>query len=339
VNGTAWSFDCSTSPESLVVVDAPSNRFVTVLADAIGGTATLTTVTVLSKAQSNVQPGESIFGIFTRGASTQLTLNDVVVSVVKGGDGEVGATGTTGSVPASCSSGDGASNTMPGGTGTGATAGSFSTAGFTPQIGGTGGAGTAGDNGSAGQIAVPLPYDGCTGAFTCAATSPMCTGGTGQPGCGGGGGGGGAGGTGGGASVALFVYGDQVTVNGGSYTAGSGGAGGAGGNGGTGASGSMGAVGSSSQCTQSACGSPIPSICQPTTPATVTAAGGAAGGQGGQGGNGGQGGGGSGGDSYAIVTAGSGTVVLNGSPDLAFGSSGASLGNGATGTSGAQGHF
>ncbi len=337
--GTEWTYDC-TSPSTVVTVQAPANTNTTVVANS--GAATLTTLTIVSKASAS--SGQSLYGIMATGASTSLTLNDVVVSVAAAGDGATGSTGGAGSTPpGTCSTGDGASATTGGTAGTTANPGSFALAGFTPGAGGVGGAGSPGDNGTAGATGATTSYGSCMPvALNCTSTTSNCVGGTGKPGCGGGGGLGGAGGGGGGSSVALYVYGAHVTVNGGSFTAGNGGKGGPGGGGGSGASGSNGATGTTTTCTITVCGNPIPAICQgalPGNPLTVSATGGAAGGTGGNGSNGGPGGGGAGGDSFALVTAGSGGVVFNGAPSLAFGSAGTGSGGGATGAHGTYGQF
>jgi hypothetical protein len=340
--GTDWTYDC-VSPAALVTVQAPSGSNATVVTSS--GAATLTTVTVLSKAAA--APGQSLYGIMATGASTRLTLDDVIVNVAGGGDGATGSAGSVGShAPATCSAGDGASATTAGPAGGGGSAGTFTATGFVPGAGATAGAGGAGDNGAAGLPGAAVSYGGCTGGLPggppCMATAASCLGGTGKPGCGGGGGAGGGGGGGGGSSVALYVFGAQVTVNAGSLTASNGGRGGPGGGAGAGATGSAGATGTATMCTIAVCGAPIPNICQgaaPGSPLTVTASGGGAGGTGGNGSAGGPGGGGAGGDSFAAVTAGAGSIAFNGAPALAFGSAGTGSGAGASGAQGTLGQF
>jgi hypothetical protein len=336
-SGATWSFDCSDAPDSVVKVQAPASSNTTVLANAINGAATFSTMTVLSMATSSVQPGQSIYGVFATGSNTQLTLTDVVVNVVAGGGGQTGGMGSTGSSPpSSCSSGDGQSNTTAGAQGGGASAGTFSSSGFTPSSGNTGSSGNAGDNGTGAPSPTPTSYSTCsTEILSCnmnAASS--CTGTAGKNGCSGGGGGGGAGGGGGGSSVALFIDAAQVTVAAGSLTAGNGGNGGAGGSGGQGAGGSAGAAGSSTQCTPSSC-----NFLQCNQGSKVTGAAGGAGGTGGHGSTGGQGGGGAGGDSYAVMSGGGGTVTLT-TTTLVAGSAGSSPGGGAAaGVAAMQGSF
>jgi hypothetical protein len=334
-SGSTWSFDCSDTPESVVKVQAPASSNTTVLVDTINGAATVSTLTVLSMAASSVQPGQSIYGVFARGSNTELTLNNVVVSVASAGNGQTGSTGSTGSSPSSsCSSGDGQSNSTAGAVGGGASAGTFSSSGFTPSSGGTGGSGNGGDNGTAAPSPTSVSYSTCsTGLLSCSMNSASsCTGTAGKNGCAGEGGGGGAGGSGGGTSVALFVDAAQVTVTGSSLTAGNGGNGGAGGTGGAGASGSAGAGGTSTPCTPSSC-----NIFLCNKGSNVTGPAGGVGGTGGHGSAGGQGGGGAGGDSYAVMSGGGGTVTLTTST-LVAGSAGTSPG-GAAGVAAMQGSF
>jgi hypothetical protein len=334
-----WIFDCSANPGAVVTVKAPATSYITVLADTIGGAATLSTLTVLSNAAANV--GESLYGIFVRGKTTTLTLTDVTVVMQNGGDGQGGTQGGSGAAAAlassKCAASDSMNSATPGGIGTGPTGDVYSSAGFTSQSGGTGRSGSAGDNGTAGGAGQTASYTVCTAANPCAQGTMTCTGVPGLNGCGGGGGLGGTGGSGGGSSIAIFAYDATVTVNSGAYTAGNGGHGQAGGAGGPGAPGSTGAT-SPTVCPQTSCAS---STSCPVSTSSVTAAGGTAGGQGGKGSAGGQGGGGSGGDSYAIMTGGAATaaLVLTGSPSLMKGAAGSSLGNGATGMAGLQGSF
>jgi hypothetical protein len=334
--GTDWTYDC-TSPASQVTIQAPTTSDTTVVANA--GSSTLTSVTVLSKTPASA--GQSLYGIFASGSTTSLTLDGVVIRVATGGDGATGTTGATGSSPAStCSIGDGVSATGSGTAGGAATAGGFASVGWVPHAGGTGAGGTAGHNGTAGGTGAVTPYPSCTPvALNCVPATAICDAGPGTPGCAGGGGAGGSGGAGGGCSIALYAFGASVTINGGSLTAGSGGKGGPGGGGGNGASGSAGLPGATVTCISSACGTPIPAICQPVAFGNNYADGGAPGGTGGSGSKGGPGGGGAGGDSYAVVTAGGGTVAFSGSPGLSHGTAGTGSGGGAAGAQGAQAHF
>jgi hypothetical protein len=302
-----WTFDCGTSPESVVTVQAPSADNMTVIANSNNGTSTLSTLTVLSKATAN--PGESLYGIFSTGALTRLTLTDVVVTMQQGGAGPSGTNASAAAAAAgSCSSGDGNSMTTSGAVGTAGAATSVSATGFATYGGGMGGNGAPGDNGTAGQAAVPMSYPACVKSPpSCTSGQATCMGAPGVNGCAGGAGFGGTGGTGGGSSVAMFAYDAAVTITAGVLQAGNGGSGGAGGTGSLGATGSPGTPGQQTICAQSTCASS--SSCTITGMTTV-ASGGVSGGTGGQGSNGGQGGGGAGGDSYAILTGGMATARL-----------------------------
>jgi len=338
VSGSTWSFDCGPHPEADVIVRAPSSANTTVLVDGIHGAVTLSTLTLQSKAAANA--GESLYGVFARGSTTDLTLTNVVVTMATAGDGQTPAQADGGAAPtSSCSAGDGDSATTPGAIGAGASSGTFSSAAFTPAAGAAGSSGSSGDNGTAAPAPTPVPYASCTGT-ACTNSSASCTGQQGSQGCGGGGGSGGAGGGGGGSSIALFAFDANVTVTGGSYTAGYGGNGGSGGAGGTGTGGSTGAAGKGASCTSSTCQAAV--LCIGNIPNNnITASGGAAGGAGGTGSAGGKGGGGSGGDSYAIITGGAATAALTllDSPLLASGAPGTSLGNGSAGMAGARASF
>src|SRR5580658_1458932 len=69
VSGSTWTFDCGTNPEADVIVRAPSTSNTTVLASSVGGAVTLSTLTIESKATANA--GESLYGVFATGATTQ----------------------------------------------------------------------------------------------------------------------------------------------------------------------------------------------------------------------------------------------------------------------------
>ena len=337
VNGSTWSFDCGAHPEGDVIVRAPASSNTTVLVDGTSGAVTLSTLTIQSKATANA--GESLYGIFARGATTALTLTNVVVSMSAGGNGQTPtAAANGGGAPSSCSAGDGANATTPGTMGTGATIGTFSSAGFTPAVGALGTSGSAGDNGTAAPAASPVSYASCTGT-ACTSSTLSCVGQPGTNGCGGGGGAGGTGGGGGGSSIALFAFDATITIIGGAYTAGYGGNGAMGGAGGAGASGGGGAAGTAATCTSSAC---VSILCFANIPNNnISAPAGAAGGAGGTGSAGGQGGGGAGGDSYAVITGGAAAAALqlSDSPALAAGAPGTSLGNGSGGVASAQASF
>jgi hypothetical protein len=346
--GSTWTFDCTSAPESAVVVQAPSGDNMTVVATSNNGmTATLSVLTVLSKPEANVQPGESLYGVYATGNNTVLTLTDVVVTMQAGGAGQPGTTGAAGTNPASCSPGDGASaaSSTVGTVGSAGAAGSFSGTGFTTHAGGTGGNGVAGDHGPVGGPATPVTYTACTSVTTnpasCMQSATLsCVGGTGVNGCGGGSGSGGTGGGGGGSSVAIFANNAAVTITGGAFEAGSGGNGGAGGVGGAGGTGSAGATGPTTSCATSSCSG---TMCMPSGSSTTAPGGAAPTTPAGQGSAGGLGGGGAGGDSYAIVTLGAATAVLSLSravpPALGVGRAGTGAGTAPNGSAAVQGMF
>ncbi len=331
-----WSFDCGSSPESAVTVQAPSNSNATVVVSGSDGNpATLSTLTVLSKAASAVQPGESLYGVFATGASTVLALTDVIVTMQAAGAGLPGTAGAIGSAPpVTCSAGNGknAAASTAGAVGATGTGGSFSSAGYTTHTAGTGGNGTAGGNGMAGGPGASVPVSVCATTNPCTVGQTTCVGAAGLNGCGGEGGVGGSGGGGGGSSVAIFAYDAAVIVTAGAFRTGDGGNGGAGGAGGSGGSGSGGSPGLPSLCEGSSCSGSATSACAPLNPA-VMASGGASGTEGGNGSVGGRGGGGAGGDSDVIVTGGSATsmLVLAADPALLPGKPGTGAANGPSG--------
>jgi hypothetical protein len=310
---TQWSPLCGASASSAVTLQAPSTSNATVIASQLGGTATLRTLTVASKAAADVGSGESLYGVVASGASTLLVLDGVVVQVAAGGDGPKGATGATGDGGSTmgCTAQDGAN----GGVGNVGDAGlgDFQSSGYVSIPGSGGGAGSPGN---AGMVGGPGSCATCLlngqdcfqaggGGCPSPGTGTFCAD-AGIAGCGGAGGAGGGPGQGGGSSVALFVWGATVTCTSGALHAGSGGAGGAGGTGGTGGSGGEGLVGATASCTASC--RPTGGGCVPGTPETLD--GGAAGGLGGAGGPGGQGGGGAGGWSCAAYAGGDASVSL-----------------------------
>jgi hypothetical protein len=267
-----------------------------------------------------------------------LVLTNVSINVAAGGPGATGAQGGDGGPPvSSCTPGGTLQNGTPGGAGNGATTGSYGPSGYSPSTGTAGKPGGVGSNGGAaptcgqtgGPVCVQQAYGLVNGDYTsnqnccvqnggvgttCVACTAMPTplsGGTGTSGCGSTGSAGGAPGTGGGASIALFVWNETVTVNGSGITTVGGGPGGAGGPGGPVYPGGAGAPGAQSpQLVSSACsqqtvgGNPV------CVASYKPLDGGAPGGSGFSGGIGGQGGGGNGGDSYCwYVGVGSGGKV------------------------------
>ncbi|MGD0527985.1 MAG: hypothetical protein ABSE49_22820 [Polyangiaceae bacterium] len=330
-----WAPICTGSAPTAVTITAPPASNVTVTATSLGGTATLETMTITSKAEASVQPGESIYGIVATGATTSLVLDDVVVLISAGGQGANGSTGPAGAAAVGTCAGGNGGGGAAGPTGTGSTGGSFSAAGYTAGAGTTGAGGAAGNAGADGGAGVcaSCVTPGCSGGNCVAVATNKTCGASGLSGCGGAGGGPGAPGAGGGSSIVLYVWDAQITCNDTTLTAGAGGAGGAGGPGGDGGAGSAGQPGASA----GSCGTSVPGslLCASGCTATsnpVTMDGGAPGGSGGSGGTGGQGGGGAGGWSCSYYQGGAGTLTASGS-SFTFGAPGAggALG-GASGT-------
>jgi hypothetical protein len=328
VIGTSWTPNC-VDPSGAVVIHAPPTATVSAVADNLGGLATISTLTLLSKAQVDVQPGESLYGVMATGATTRLTLDDVVVQTANGGDGPSGGGGATGPTGGPCSvDGDGGAG-APGAQGGGAEGGVFTRTGYMPGVGSAGSNGASGETGSEATPPTCLPCGSCT-SLNCGFSpngSQSC-GVAGPPGCGGGGGGSGSGGRGGGSSVPLYVWDATVQIVAGTLVAGDGGTGGNGGPGGTGGPSGSGSTGSNGPgCTVRCSGL---AVCT----SFMGAGAGGTGGLGGHGGQGGVGGGGAGGSSLAIVQGGSAVVDVKGTL-LAHGS--AASGGGPDGGSGAAG--
>jgi len=330
--GGTWTPICDATTSTAVTIQGVTNTTITA---TFSGAATLRDVQVVSN--TTAAPGGTLYGIFAQGSSTNLTLDQVVVTVGSGGAGINGTDGTIGAsaTDAGCVANDG----VPGGTGTvggGAAAGTFTSAGYVATNGGDAGTGNAGDNGSGGGSGACATCDTFSGSCpsSCGFGSAYQCAGNGVSGCGAQGGTGGTFGTGGGASIAVFVWDAQVTVFGGTFTSGNGGNGGPGGAGGDGGAPTSGIGGSALGCPTSLSNPQCAfSHCTGILNASYTLDGGSAGGSGGAGGQGGQGGGGSGGDSFAIITGGDGGVALNGNPTLAHGDGG--TGAAANGTNGA----
>jgi hypothetical protein len=319
--GGKWTPICDSTTSTAVTIQGTTNTTVTA---SFAGTATLRDIRVTSKPAAN--PGESLYGIFVLGATTKVTLDQVVVNIAAGGAGTDGMDGMAGANAndGGCAPGSGA-NGGAGAAGTGGGAGTFTSNGFIATNGGTGTNGGAGQNGTVGGMGQCQNCDIFAGSCpnSCGFGTKMTCGQTGLSGCGGGSGGAGTFGTGGGASLALFIWDAQVTVFGGSFTTSSGGKGGNGGNGADGGTATNGAAGSQTFC---ATGLSNPTCfmnsCTGTLVSSINLTGGTAGGNGGVGGVGGHGGGGGGGWSYAIVAGGDGGVALNGGPMLMHGTGG-----------------
>lgn len=311
-----WTPICTAMAAQAVTIAAPSSANVTVTASALGATATLQTLTILSMAASSVQPGQSIYGIVAVGATTTLELQDVSVQTVAGGAGTTGVNGDAGAAASgACPFGTGDNGTV-GPAGTGSPGGTYSSTGYAAGNGGPGTPGGAGGNGTQGGDGgcANCVTPGCVGTGCGVASTMLTCGQPGTSGCGGSGGGAGTGGGGGGSSIPLFLWDARVTCVDTTLTAGAGGGGGNGGAGSDGGAGSAGQAGTGA----GTCDTTVPTGLLCVTPCTTTATpvvmdGGAPGGKGGTGGPGGAGGGGAGGWSCAYYLGGAASLNASGS--------------------------
>ena len=330
-NGQTKTWVRACADRAGAVVIRPSADARTVIAIDLGGAATLADLTLGSK---NAGAGESLYGVFARGSTTELALDDVVVDVASGGDGTPGSAGASGDAGASGCAPDLGDAGFAGALGTGAEAGVFGSDGFQTWSGTDGTSGTAGLAGAMGATGACVTCGACKSFIGCSFnTSTQSCGGVGFAGCGGGAGGGGASGTGGGSSVAIFAWDAKVTITNCDVRAGSGGSGGNGGASGPGGAGGSGAIGDAGASCTVGCNN----SCNPITGA---GAGGDAGSAGGNGGSGGAGGGGSGGCAFALYQGG-GASITSATTKLSHGDAGAGGGPdaapGAPGT--ASDHF
>jgi hypothetical protein len=298
---------------------------VTVHAEDIGGSATLTNLLIKSRAP---KPGESVFGIFASN-STRLTLNQVIVALGNGGDGAGGITGNeAGVAPVTCPPADGADGSAgePGG---GAPATTFGLTGASTGVATSGSPGTAGHNGEPGLDGGCIACVSCpVGSIlsSCGAAAGSSCGARGIPGCGGLAGEPGGPGQSGGSTIGIFAWGGAVIVNGGSIQSGVGGKGGSGGSGGAGGAGSPGESGADGGACPTTCTSAAVCLGNGNIGEGI---GGGRGGTGGLGGPGGVGGGGAGGDSYAIYSGIDASVLVDGGATVKAGLGGDQGGNGA----------
>jgi hypothetical protein len=317
--GGNWSRQCASNRASSVVVQAPNADSATVLA-SYTGSASLDTLTIQSKPQNAVAAGETIYGVFATGASTTLTLGDVDVNVVQGGDGTTGPGGgqgqagaTTGCNPPATGSMGGNGTPGPGGTT------SYDLQGFHRGDGQAGGSGIDGGNGTAATnppscvnqcstCNCDVPCEGGVMPYCCDTVNKQVCGAAGLAGCGGKGGGGGQGGVGGGASIGVLAWDATVTIDTGNYTTGNGGTGG---NGGAGAGGGAGASapGFTTQMVMFTGCHDVMNNCIFLNGDVISGSGG---GMGGSGGAGSGGGGGAGGDSYCYYSGGAAKVNASG---------------------------
>ncbi|HEY8079059.1 MAG TPA: hypothetical protein VIF62_33230 [Labilithrix sp.] len=332
---TDWAKACGDVKNQIVVLHAPKTENVTVEAtNLVGDAGAVTDLTIETKAQSQVLPSESIYGLFVVGAATEVDLTNVILEKVSAGgngaDGKNGDAGADGG--ANCTTaGTGAAGT-PGTNGTGAAAGSFDPTGYTAAGGTNGAPGGDGQNGTAAPDP-PCVACGACAAVTCAFTpdGTQSCGTKGSAGCAGIGGTAGNAATGGGSSIAIYCYDAIVKINGGRFTAGNGGSGGIGGSGGAGGKGAPAARGANGADCTVGCNAVDPVTCN-----NVAGHGdaGLEGGVGGPGGAGGNGGGGAGGWSIALFQGGTGQITPSGAT-LAHGTAGKGGGpDGGAGTPG-----
>ncbi len=329
--GAAWTPICNQVRSAAVTVQARQGE-VTVLADELGGESAIETLTIRSKVQNAVRPGESLVGVLARGATTSLRLTDVFIVTASAGDGADGTAASDGKSIATCTDpGDGADGAA-GASGSDASAGTFGPDGYVPAAAAAGLDGEHGSNGAGGE------NKECRGSCVVACTwfsgggcvpsvGSACTPDAGSPGCGGPGGIGGVPGQSGGSAVALLAWGSSVTITRGNLTSGDGGAGGRGGPGGSGAAGTDG------EESRTSCYGTCGSGCSFTNDSPIVAS---AGGTGGSGGSGGNGGAGAGGFSFAVYAHPSARVVVRDAV-LVHGAAGTSRGGGAAGAAGAIG--
>ncbi len=320
--GQQWLRNCLSTPSDAVHVRAPDDQRAALYAE-YDGTAKVRLVSLDSKATA--APGESLYGVFARGATTLLTLEQVTIHVAPGGDGADGKAGAIGDAGVGlCPPSDGGQGAPSTALGGGADGGRFDSNGYFPSAGGSnGGNGALGLAGAAGSTPACAGCFGCT-ALVCGGASGSSCGTGGPPGCPGAGGFGGAPGNGGGSSVGVFVWDANVTLVGCTVTTGAGGAGGnggAGGAGGVGSDGDAGAVG------------PACNVCSGAVCAQGNGPAGGAGGRGGTGGMGARGGGGAGGWSVGVFQGGDAGQVTATDTRVQPSAAGTSRGNGAPGQS------
>jgi hypothetical protein len=313
--GPGFEADCSAQASSLVTVQAESAT--TIIADALGGAATLERLTV--RTRPSPAAGESVVGVFARGPSSSLVLRDVRILAGSAGDGSNGKNGGAGlEATGTCTPGDGASG-KSGAVGAGAGDGLFGSNGYVRADGSNGSIGAKGGHGVRGGAASCVDCFACVSKTCTAIPRDRSCGESGASGCGGAGGDGGLGGMGGGSSVALFSWDASVLVEGGAIQAGDGGNGGGGGQGGSGGGGSLGAAGNDGPACTITCSLQAASCRETSGHGT----GGIAGGAGGRGGDGGRGGAGAGGWSVGIVRGGNAVVTTSASTTISVGRAGA----------------
>lgn len=330
----SWVKDTMAGADALVVLQ-PTVQSATVVATQLSESARLCTLTVLSKSQAAA--GESLYGVFATGPGAALQLDDVVIVVGSGGNGQAGDGGASAgnASSAGCSPADGGSAVPTGDAGAPATAGTFTSQGYAPASGSTGYPGFSGNAGvAAGAPPCVTCYGGCSALCGGTGATTEC-GQKGASGCGGLPGLPGAGGGGGGSSVGVFAWQTSVIITGGQITTGNGGSGALGGGGSAGGAGAQGVTGAPGASCTVGCSSCGLACCSSVA---GQPAGGAPGGPGGSGSAGGNGGGGAGGSSCATAAGGDAGTVLTTSTAVMTGDAGQGAGGAASGTSSTECH-
>ncbi|MET0391472.1 MAG: hypothetical protein ABW321_36190 [Polyangiales bacterium] len=244
ISGT-WTRHCGSTPETKTVLHATSEAAVWAEYE---GRAVLDTLSIESLPTADV--GQTLYGVFARGASTELALHRVRIHAAPGGTGAPGAVGVTAPAPTEgCAAGSGEAASGVGAPGGHAAVGSFAATGYVPGLGAVGEQGPSGQN----AVLAEVTCRPCVTSGSCARGADGVCGGTlsggescptaGAPGCGGPGGSGGSGGGGGGSSIALFAWEARVTLEASVLTSSAGGGGGLGGEGAVGAAGGLGGAG------------------------------------------------------------------------------------------------
>ena len=265
-NAADWTRACPIDAAATIIRNVAGSVVVT--AKDLGGSAGIESITLKSKAQSAVTgDGESLYGLFAKGATTQVSLSNVKIELAnagRGANGDPGADpgdpGAAGTCPATPSPpGQPGAN---GSDGAGATAPMFTPDGFKANNGADATAGQKGGNGAITKQPTSSTHCGACDGTDAASCEPASGGPShyysassepGKIGCGGSGGGGGKGGHGGGSSVAIFVSAAKVDIVSSALAAGNGGAGGDGVSGKAGGAGVAGVAGAAKYCASSCC--------------------------------------------------------------------------------------
>ena len=253
-NGISFTPVCPPSPNTPNATFKSSSEAVLTVGSAAtpsASTITLQSINVVNTSTATTAtagPGASFYGVSAVGsAASKLVLENVSITVPPAGNGSPGAGGSAGAPGAArgCAAFTGAGS--PGeGAGTGAPAapgaGTYGPSGFAPapgavesSVGLTGGTpasvqtcapsydgtGTPGDGDVAtcGAIVCPVGSTHCTPSPCAVLTTETVCAGTTLSGCGGVGGTGGYSGGGGGSSIALFLWNEAASIDGGALVA------------------------------------------------------------------------------------------------------------------------